>query len=102
MHEQLFAHQQAFEDADLRRYAADLSLDVARFDRDRESSATAARIDRDLATGQQSGVEGTPTFFINGLRHDGPYDTPTLRTAIANAQRRSASQMSNERQKGTP
>src|ERR687896_306563 len=76
MHEHLFAHQKALEDADLRRYAADLSLDVPRFDRDCQSSAIAARIDRDLSSGERSGVEGTPTFFINGMRHDGPYDTP--------------------------
>jgi protein-disulfide isomerase len=90
MHEQLFAHQKALEDADLRRYAADLGLDVAGFDRDRQSSAITARIDRDVTSGERSGVEGTPRFFINGVRHDGPYDTPTLRTAIASAQRGSA------------
>ena len=86
MHEQLFAHQTALEDADLRRYAADLGLDLARFDRDRKSSAIAARVDREVASGERSGVEGTPTFFIDGLRHDGPHDMQTLRMAIAAAQ----------------
>jgi protein-disulfide isomerase len=102
MHEQLFGHQEALEDADLRRYAADLSLDVARFDRDRKSSATASHIDRDVTGGERSGVEGTPTFFINGVRHDGPYDTPTLRAAIASAQRGIAPPDVNQRLKGTP
>jgi protein-disulfide isomerase len=83
MHEHLFAHQKALGDADLRRYAADLGLTVDLFDRDRRATSTAARIDVDLVSGEQSGVEGTPTFFINGVRHDGPYDTENVGAAIA-------------------
>ena len=82
MHEHLFAHQHALEPEDLQRYAVELWLDRDRFERDRVSDETAARIDRDLASGDRSGVEGTPTFFINSMRHDGPYTVESLRAAI--------------------
>jgi protein-disulfide isomerase len=85
MHEYLFEHQAALDAPMLLRYADVIGIDVARFDRDRLSDNIAARIDRDLASGQASGVEGTPTFYINGRRHDGPYDVESLRTAIVGA-----------------
>src|SRR5437762_2010495 len=61
MHELLFHRQKALEDGDLRRYAAQLGLDVAAFDRDRASIEVAARIRRDVDSGLASGhVVGTP------------------------------------------
>jgi protein-disulfide isomerase len=82
MHDLLFAHQKALEPAHLLQYAVDLGLDPDRFERDRAARATAARIDRDLSSGERSGVTGTPTFFINSVRHDGPYTVESLRAAI--------------------
>jgi protein-disulfide isomerase len=82
MHEYLFEHQKALEDADLQAYASNQALDIHRFDRDRRSFEVAQRIDRDLASGDQSGVEGTPTFFVNGTQHNGGYDLDSLRSAI--------------------
>jgi protein-disulfide isomerase len=82
MHEHQFGHQHALADPDLRRYAAQLGLDLDRFDRDRRSPAVAERIERDLASGERSGVRGTPTFFVNGARHDGPFDLDSLRRAV--------------------
>jgi NhaA family Na+:H+ antiporter len=82
MHEHLFEHQKALEDRDLHQYAIDLGLEPERFDRDRTSPEVARRIERDLASGERSGVQGTPTFYVNGLRHDGPFDVDTLRSAI--------------------
>ena len=82
MHEYLFEHQKALEDAALRRYAVELGLDSDRFARDRTSPEVESRIDRDLASGERSGVPGTPTFFVNGIRHDGGYDLESLRSAI--------------------
>jgi protein-disulfide isomerase len=84
MHELLFHRQKALEDGDLRRYAAQLGLDVAAFDRDRASSAVADRIRRDVDSGLASGhVAGTPTLFIDGVVHRDGYDPPTLLTALA-------------------
>jgi protein-disulfide isomerase len=82
MHEYLFDHQKALDDRDLRQYATDVGLDRDQFERDRTSPEVASRIDRDLASGDRSGVGGTPTFYINGVRHDGTYDVDSLRAAM--------------------
>ena len=83
MHDLLFHRQKALDDGDLRRYAAQLGLDVAAFDRDRASTAVLERIQRDVDSGLASGqVLGTPTLFINGVVHRGGYDPPTLLTAL--------------------
>jgi hypothetical protein len=58
------------------------TVEPERYDRDRGSAEVDKRIDRDLASGEQSGVEGTPTFYVNGTRHDGGYDLDSLRSAI--------------------
>jgi len=79
MHELLFHRQKALEDADLRRYADELGLDVERFDADLRSDAVLARIRRDVESGLASGeVRGTPTLFIDGVVHRGPYDADSL------------------------
>jgi protein-disulfide isomerase len=79
MHELLFHRQKALEHEDLRRYAAQLELDVARFDQDRFSPQVLRRIRRDVESGTASGqVRGTPTLFIDGVVHRGGYDAATL------------------------
>jgi protein-disulfide isomerase len=83
MHGYLFEHQKQLEDADLERYALELGLDVDRFERERRSPEIGRRIDRDVDTGERSGVEATPTFYVNGIRHEGGYDLESLRPAIA-------------------
>ena len=84
MHELLFHRQHALEDEDLRRYAGELKLDVARFERDRSSPDVLERVRRDVESGIASGeVRGTPTLFIDGLLHVGPYDAETLLKALA-------------------
>jgi protein-disulfide isomerase len=83
MHELLFQRQTALEDADLRRYAAKLGLDVARFDSDRESAAVLQRVGRDIESGLASGeVTGTPTLFIDGVVHRGGYEAAQLLEAL--------------------
>src|SRR5207245_1756455 len=65
MHDHLYHHQHALEDEDLRRYAADLGLDVGRFDADRGAETVLERVVRDFRSGMESGeVRGTPTLFI--------------------------------------
>jgi protein-disulfide isomerase len=84
MHELLFRRHQALDDGDLPRYAAQLGLDVAAFDRDRAGTAVADRIRRDVDSGLATGqVLGTPTLFINGVVHRGGYDPPALLAALA-------------------
>jgi protein-disulfide isomerase len=83
MHELLFHRQAALEDEDLRRYAAALELDVARFDGDRADGAVLGRVRRDVEGAIASGeVLGTPTLFIDGVVHRGGYDAATLLEAL--------------------
>jgi protein-disulfide isomerase len=82
MHDYLFEHQDRLDDADLLRYAEEIGLDPRRFERDLEAHSFAARVREDVQSGIRSGVNGTPTFFINGIRHDGPWDLETLTAAI--------------------
>ena len=84
MHELLFHRQKALRDDDLQGYAAQLELDVARFDQDRFSPTVLRRIRRDVESGIASGdVRGTPTLFIDGALHLGGYDVATLTEALA-------------------
>jgi protein-disulfide isomerase len=84
MHELLFHHQHALADHDLRRYAAELELDVPAFDLDRVGAAVLRRVGRDVESGIASGeVVGTPTLFIDGVVHRGSYDAAALLEALA-------------------
>jgi protein-disulfide isomerase len=84
MHDLLFHRQKALEDADLQRYAAELGLDVARFDQDRRSPDVVQRIRRDVDSGIASGeVRSTPTLFIDGVVHVSGHDAETLLEVLA-------------------
>jgi protein-disulfide isomerase len=85
MHDLLYENQQALEDEDLMKYAAWAGLDINRFVRDLREGRHLTRIREDFLSGARSGVNGTPTFFINGFRHDGSWDLITLKTAIEEA-----------------
>jgi protein-disulfide isomerase len=87
MHDLLFENQQSLEDQDLMKYAAKVGLDIPRFVREMREGRYLNRIREDFLSGARSGVNGTPTFFINGLRYDGPRDLDTLMAAIENAAR---------------
>jgi protein-disulfide isomerase len=82
MHDHLYEHQRALDDRNLEEYAAAVGLDVERWDTDMESQAYAGRVREDFMSGVRSGVNGTPTFFINGQRHNDSFDLETLLTAI--------------------
>ena len=82
MHDYLFEHQSRLDDVALLDYAADIGLDVARFMADLESHRFAPRVHDDFVSGVRSGVNGTPTFFINGVRHDDSWDLGTLTAAL--------------------
>jgi protein-disulfide isomerase len=82
MHYMLFEHQHALEDDDLVQYAAALGLGLHRFASELSMHIHAARVREDFMSGVRSDVNGTPTFFINGVRHDGSSDFDTLMEAI--------------------
>jgi len=82
MHDLLFTNQDRLGDRDLLAYARAVDLDVDRFAEDLSTGVHADRVREDLMTGVRSGVNGTPTFFTNGVRHDGSYDARSLAMAL--------------------
>lgn len=88
MYNTLLSHQEELTARDLTRYAAQLGLDVERFTDELRRREHAARISEDVASADESGVTGTPTFFINGRRHYGVYDIDTLTEAVRAAKGR--------------
>lgn len=85
IHDLLYENQDALDDDDLVRYARALHLDVPRFVKEMKESVYIERVREDFSSGVRSGVNGTPTFFINGERHDGPFDLESLLAAIEEA-----------------
>ena len=88
MHDLLFDHQDALEPKNLVEYARELGLDVDRFTDELRRHEHAGRIASDVDDADLSGVSGTPTFFVNGIRHQGAYDIDTLTAAVRAAHRR--------------
>jgi len=88
MHDLLLARQDSLKLPDLLSYAGELGLDVERFEEHLRTRAGAARIATDVDSADLSGVSGTPTFFINGLRHYGSYDIATLTAEVRAARAR--------------
>jgi protein-disulfide isomerase len=83
MHDALFENQGAFEMDDLIGYATDLGLDVGRLVSELEQRLYLPRVREDVLSGTRSGVNGTPTFFINGVRFDGAWDEHGLLAALS-------------------
>jgi Na+/H+ antiporter NhaA len=88
MHDVLLADQGALEPSDLALHASELGLDVEQFNEDLRNHRQASRVFADVASADESGVSGTPTFFINGRRHYGVYDIEALTAAVRSAKGR--------------
>jgi Na+/H+ antiporter NhaA len=88
MHDLLFEHQDALSVRNLFRYAAQLGLDMEQFRKDMQEHVGAARVAEDVDSADLSGVSGTPTFFINGRRHQGAFDIAALSKAVRTAKAR--------------
>jgi protein-disulfide isomerase len=87
MHDLLLDNQDRLMPTDLARHANDIGLDMHRFWDDLRRRDYAERIGQDVASADLSGVAGTPTFFINGARHQGAYDIDTLAEAVRRARK---------------
>jgi len=85
MHDLLFANQRNLAVPQLVTYAAALSLDVPRFTRETMGHVHLPKISEDFTSGVRSGVNGTPTFYVNGTRHDGGWDYASLMSALQQA-----------------
>lgn len=88
MYAMLFDHPDALEPADLVGYAGTIGLDVERFAAELRGGAHLRRVQRDVQSGVRSGVRGTPTFFVDGRRHDAGWDAERLTTTLTAALRR--------------
>jgi protein-disulfide isomerase len=85
MHDYLFEHQRALDDVHLEQYAKNIQIDnISKFNYELEQHVYAARVREDFLSGVRSGVNGTPTFFINGIRYDDSWDVQSLEGAIKN------------------
>jgi protein-disulfide isomerase len=85
MHDLLYENQRRLRDQDLHAYAEQLGLDVEQFDKDLAEHVHASRVREDFMSGVRSGVNGTPSFYVNGSRHDDSYDLETLLAALERA-----------------
>ncbi|MCX6023634.1 MAG: thioredoxin domain-containing protein [Chloroflexi bacterium] len=82
MHDMLFEHQQALDAPHLIRYAQQIGLDTGPFAEALRDHRYASRVREDFLSGVRSGVNGTPTFFLNGIRYDGSYELASMIAAI--------------------
>ena len=82
MHDLLFENQERLSGALYLKLAEQLSLPIGALRKALEEGTYRTRVRADFSSGVRSGVNGTPTFFINGKRHDGPFDYETLVRAI--------------------
>ena len=82
MHDLLYENQDALEDEYLARYAGTLGLDAERLTKEVLAGTHTARVREDFRSGARLGVNGTPSFFINGVRYDGDPDVEELLTAL--------------------
>ncbi len=73
MHGLLFRNQNALDPESLIAHASNLGLDLKAWIRDMESEMTNSKVLADFQSGVRSGVNGTPTFFVNGVRYDGDW-----------------------------
>jgi protein-disulfide isomerase len=85
MHDYLYEHQDRLDDDDLVQYASTLGLDLDRFSKEVAEHTHASRVREDFMSGIRSGVNGTPTFYINDIRHDDSWDEDTLLASLKQA-----------------
>ena len=90
MHDTLFENQQDLSEPALLGYAAELGLDEAQFANDLEIGTYREKVEADFMSGAESGVNGTPTFFINGVRYDGNWRSEDFFEGLRSGYTRSA------------
>ncbi|HXU60977.1 MAG TPA: thioredoxin domain-containing protein [Polyangia bacterium] len=88
MHDHLMHHRRAVERDDILADAAAVGLDLRRVHPLLDDAGIAGRIERDVQGGRAAGVHSTPSFFFNGVLHDGHYDVDTLAEQLRRARQR--------------
>jgi len=87
MHDLIFENQRSLSERLLGQLAQRLDLDENSLQESLRSGALSERLATDFSGGVRSGVNGTPTFFINGARHDASFEFDTLAAAIRGSRR---------------
>src|SRR5258706_14551933 len=82
MHDLIYEEKPPITDAKVRDFARKLGLDMDRFERDIQDSATQKRVLEDVQEGKRNGVTGTPTVFVDGIRYDGAWDFYSMFEAL--------------------
>lgn len=85
MHDQLFENQHALDAGSLVAHARKIGLDLKQFSHELNAGTHTARVREDFLSGVRSGVNGTPAFYINGVRYDGPADVASMVMALEEA-----------------
>ena len=85
MYDELYQHQRKLDDDSLMQYAQAIGMDTQRLDDDMQKAVYTQRIQDDLESGDKSGVEGTPTFYINGVYYAGAYNADAMQEALEQA-----------------
>lgn len=88
MHDALYEHQDDLSTESLQQLAIEIGLDPTQLESDLASRKFSDRVKEDFMSGARSGVNGTPTFFINNVRYDGQWDYETLLKALKTAGKR--------------
>src|ERR687896_831137 len=84
MHDYLFEHQKALDDSHLFEYAQKVELDIDKFKKEMSGHIYTSLINESLRNGIDSGVEGTPTFFVNGVHYEDSLDLDTFSNVLKN------------------
>ena len=82
MHDMILENQSKLSDSRLLRFAKQLDLDIKSFQRDIKDEKLSAKVEAQFESGIRSGVNGTPSLYINGTKYNGAYDLDSLSSAI--------------------
>ena len=85
MFDTLYQNQRHLSDANLMQYAQEIGLDTQRVEREMQNETYTKRVEEDVESGDASGLEGTPTFYINGQYYDGAYNVDAIQAALEQA-----------------
>ncbi len=84
MHDLIFENQNALDDENIFRFARTIGIDLERFKNDIQQKALIDKVEKDFESGLRSGVNRTPTFFINGKKYDGGWSGDQLLQYLKN------------------
>jgi protein-disulfide isomerase len=83
MHDKLYANFHQLSQENIFKWAQEIGLDVIRFTRDLNSGKYKTAVEKDITEGEQAGVAGTPTIFVNGKRFNGSLETDEFERVLA-------------------